>query len=153
MLGEMMNSFEIINETNSNIDELNEIENVLNYALKHLKLENCVFNIIIVNKDVIHKLNKDYRGIDRVTDVISFALEDDETFNSGDIRILGDIYICLEKALEQASEYGHSKLRELSFLSIHGLLHLLGYDHMNEEDEKVMFSLQDEILNGYGVIR
>ena len=66
---------------------------------------------------------------------------------------IGDIYICLDRAKEQASEYGHSYLRELSFLLVHGFLHLLGYDHMNEEDEKKMFSLQEEILDGYGIKR
>ena len=148
-----MNSYEIINESKSIVEEIEKIKGVVNYALEYLKLEKCLFNIIIVDKDTIHKLNKEYRGIDRVTDVISFALEDDNTFNNNDIRVLGDIYICLDKALEQAIEYGHSNLRELSFLSIHGLLHLLGYDHMNEEDEKVMFTLQDKILEGFGVIR
>ena len=68
-------------------------------------------------------------------------------------RLLGDIYICLERAKEQAINYGHSFKRELFFLTIHGLLHLLGYDHMNEEDEKEMFSLQEEILDGYGIKR
>ena len=76
-----------------------------------------------------------------------------KTFISSGVRVLGDIYICLNKARSQAIEYGHSFLREISFLSVHGLLHLLGYDHMNPEDEKVMFSLQDEILNSYGVTR
>ena len=148
-----MNSFEIINNTEENIKELDEVRKVVEYALKYQKIDNAVFNIIIVDEETIHKLNKEYRGIDRVTDVISFALEDDKTFNTSEVRVLGDIYICLKKAHDQAIEYGHSFLRELSFLSIHGLLHLLGYDHMNEEDEKVMFSLQDEILNSYGVTR
>ena len=148
-----MNSFEIINETNENVNEIEEVKNVLKYALDYLKIENAIFNIIIVDEEKIHYLNKEYRGVDRVTDVISFALEDDDTFESNEIRVLGDIYICLNKAREQAVEYGHSFLREFSFLSIHGLLHLLGYDHMTPEDEKVMFSLQDEILNNYGIRR
>ena len=148
-----MNNFEIFNNTKEDIEELEEVQNVVSYALKYLKIDNAVFNIIIVDEDTIHKLNKEYRGIDRVTDVISFALEDDKTFISSSVRVLGDIYICLNKARSQALEYGHSFLREISFLSVHGLLHLLGYDHMNPEDEKVMFSLQDEILNSYGVTR
>lgn len=148
-----MNNFEIINNTDIKIDELFEVKKIVDYALKHMKIENTLFNIIVVDKDTIHKLNKEYRGIDKVTDVISFALEDDKTFNNSNIRVLGDIYICADKAYEQATEYGHSSLREFAFLSIHGLLHLLGYDHMNEDDEKVMFNLQDEILNSYGVIR
>ena len=99
------------------------------------------------------EINKNYRGKDSVTDVISFALEDDKSFIKTDIRILGDIYICYQRALSQSKEYGHSILRELSFLSIHGLLHLLGYDHMNEEDEKIMFDLQERILDKYGIKR
>lgn len=148
-----MNSFDIINETKENIDELDTVKNVLEFALKYLKIENSIFNVIIVSIDKIHELNKTYRNIDRPTDVISFALEDDETFVKTDYRVLGDIYICLDKARSQAIEYGHSFKREICFLSIHGLLHLLGYDHMNPEDEKVMFDLQDKILNEYGITR
>ena len=148
-----MNSFDIINETKESIDELDTVKNVLEFALKYLKIENSIFNVIIVSTDKIHELNKTYRNIDRPTDVISFALEDDETFVKTDYRVLGDIYICLDKARSQAVEYGHSFKREICFLSIHGLLHLLGYDHMNPEDEKVMFDLQDKILNEYGITR
>ena len=85
--------------------------------------------------------------------MISFALEDNEDITYQDFRLLGDIYICIDKIYSQAEEYGHSVLRELSFLTIHGFLHLLGYDHMVEEDEKVMFKRQEEILNGYGITR
>ena len=120
---------------------------------KDEELDNGEFNVIIVNEEKIHDLNREYRGIDRVTDVISFALEDDKSFNIEDYRMLGDIYICLNKVKEQANEYGHSFKRELSFLAIHGLLHLLGYDHMNEEDEKVMFDKQEEVLKRYGIER
>ena len=102
----------------------------------------------------IQYLNKTYRNIDRETDVITFALEDDETVvNGSDERILGDIYISLDKAKSQAEEYGHSLLRELSFLAVHGFYHLLGYDHMTEEDEKVMFGKQKEVLEEYGITR
>ena len=148
-----MNSFEIINETNNNIKELETVKNVLESALRYLKIENSIFNVIIVSTEKIHELNKTYRNIDRPTDVISFALEDDETFVKTDYRVLGDIYICLDKAKEQAIEYGHSFKREICFLSIHGLLHLLGYDHMTKEDEEIMFGLQDKILNEYGITR
>lgn len=146
-----MNSFEIINETNEDIKELEEIQKLADFALKYQKIEHAVFNIIIVDEEKIQFLNKNYRNKDSVTDVISFALEDDNTFIQTDMRILGDIYICLKKAKEQSVEYGHSFLRELSFLTVHGLLHLLGYDHMNEEDEKIMFKLQEMILNEYGI--
>lgn len=148
-----MNSFDIINETKESIDELDTVKKVLEFALKYLKIENSIFNVIVVSTDKIHELNKTYRNIDRPTDVISFALEDDSTFIKTDYRVLGDIYICLDKARSQAVEYGHSFKREICFLSIHGLLHLLGYDHMNPEDEKIMFGLQDKILNEYGITR
>ena len=148
-----MNQFEIINELNEDIKELSEVEKVVLFALNYQKITNAVFNIIIVDKDTIQKLNREYRNKDSVTDVISFALEDDDTFIKTDLRVLGDIYICLDRAKEQASEYGHSLLRELSFLSIHGLLHLLGYDHQTKEDENVMFGLQELILNEYGIKR
>lgn len=148
-----MNQFEIINELNEDIKELSEVKKVVLFALNYQKITNAVFNIIVVDKDTIQKLNREYRNKDSVTDVISFALEDDNTFIKTDLRVLGDIYICLDRAKEQASEYGHSLLRELSFLSVHGLLHLLGYDHQTKEDESVMFGLQEMILNEYGIKR
>lgn len=146
-----MNNYEIFNETNEEIKELEEVKKLVDFALDYQKIKNSMFNIIIVNEDKIHELNKNYRNIDSTTDVISFALEDDNTFIETDMRILGDIYICIEKARSQALEYKHSFLREISFLTIHGLLHLLGYDHMKEEDEKIMFKLQEMILNEYGI--
>ena len=148
-----MNKFEIINETKEEIKELKEIEKLLNFALDYQKINNAVFNIIIVDLNTIHEINKTYRDKDSATDVISFALEDDKTFIETEYRILGDIYIFLDKAKSQAIEYGHSFLREFSFLTIHGLLHLLGYDHMNDKDEKIMFNLQEMILNEYGIKR
>ena len=148
-----MNKFEIINETNEEIKELSEIEKLLEFALKYQKVDNAIFNIIIVDEKTIQDINREYRGKDSITDVISFALEDDESFIETDFRILGDIYICLNRTKSQATEYGHSFLREISFLTIHGLLHLLGYDHMTLEEEKVMFNLQEMILNEYGIKR
>ena len=148
-----MNEVEIIKKVDENIEELKEVEKFVQYVLEYQKLENVMFNIIIVDNEEIHKLNKSYRGIDRPTDVISFALEDDDTFIKMDIRILGDIYISIDKARSQALEYGHSLLRELCFLTVHGILHLLVYDHMKEEDEKVMFELQERILDSYGIKR
>ena len=145
--------FEIINETNEELKELDTVKKLLEFAITYTKVGNVVFNVIIVDNDYIHKLNKEYRGIDRVTDVISFALEDNLDIKYDDFRLLGDIYISIDKARSQAIEYGHSFLRELCFLSIHGLLHLLGYDHMEKEDEKVMFGLQEEILDAFGIKR
>ena len=146
---------EIFNETDSNLDQdLIKLKKLLVDFCKREKLGNVLFNIIIVNEEKIHYLNKQYRNIDKPTDVISFALEDDDKMTSPeDIRILGDIYICLEKVISQAKEYNHSFERELTFLCVHGLLHLLGYDHMNKEDEKIMFSKQEEVLNYYGITR
>lgn len=120
-------------------------------TFKHLKLQfEPIVSVSLVDNEFIHKMNREYRGIDRPTDVISFAFLDNEDrdalYKSKEPVCLGDIYISVIKAQEQAIEYGHSLKRELSFLFVHGLLHLLGYDHMNEEDEKVMFKLQDEIL-------
>ena len=146
-----MNKFEIINETKEEIKEIKIIDKLISFALNYLNIENAVLNIIIVDNETIHKINKEYRNIDRPTDVISFALEDNKDFIDIGYRILGDIYISIEKVREQSINYNHSFLRELSFLSIHGLLHLLGYDHMNEEDEKEMFELQELILNEFGI--
>lgn len=143
--------FEIINELGVEITELKTVEELLKFVIKKEKLENCLFNIIIVDNSYIHQLNKEYRGIDRPTDVISFALEDYKDDITLDFRMLGDIYISLDKAKEQALEYGHSFLREICFLTIHGLLHLLGYDHMEKEDEVIMFNKQDEILDEFGI--
>ncbi|MEG0266843.1 MAG: rRNA maturation RNase YbeY [Bacilli bacterium] len=128
------------------INETEDIKKVIEVAIEHEKLDNLEFNIIIVDNDYIHELNKNYRKIDRPTDVITFALEDYEDIKL-DHRMLGDIYISYDKAISQSKEYGHSLKREICFLAVHGFLHLLGYDHMNEEDEKIMFGKQELILN------
>lgn len=147
-------NIEVANQTEENLDrELKELKELLENVCKDEKIGDGEFNIIIVTSDFIHELNKNYRNIDRVTDVISFALEDDKTFNLDNYRVLGDIYICLDKVKSQALEYGHSFKRELSFLAVHGLLHLLGYDHMTKEEEEVMFAKQEEVLSRYGIER
>ena len=145
--------FEIWNETNEKIEELGSMHTVLQIAIQNQKLDNVEFNVIIVSNPYIHKLNKEYRNIDRETDVITFALEDTKDITYENYRLLGDIYISIDKAKEQAECYGHSLKRELCFLSVHGFLHLLGYDHMNVEDEKVMFGLQEDILNEAGITK
>ena len=148
-----MNHFEVFNETDEEID-IEEEKKIIEFALKHEKLENVEFNVIFVDSKTIQNINKEYRNIDRVTDVISFALEDGEdniNFDFG--RLLGDIYICVEKMKSQAKEYGHSLIREQGFLTIHGLLHLLGYDHQTKEEEEIMFTKQELILNDYGLKR
>ena len=147
-----MNKIEIFNQTEEEVKELETVEKVLYSALEKEHMENTSFNLIIVDNNYIHELNKNYRHIDRETDV--FALEDEDTVIIPDEeRILGDVYISLDKAMAQADEYGHSFLREICFLAVHGFYHLLGYDHMTEYDEKVMFAKQEEVLNSYGITR
>lgn len=149
-----MNKVELFNQTEKEITELDTVLKVLDSALKKENLDNVSFNLIIVDNEYIHELNRTYRNIDRETDVITFALEDEDSIIlPSDDRVLGDIYISIDKAESQALEYGHSLLRELSFLSVHGFYHLLGYDHMTEDDEKVMFKKQEEVLEEYGISR
>lgn len=143
----------IFNETNEEIKELETIKELMEFALKYEKVLNAEFNIIIIDNKRIKEINKEYRNIDKETDVISFALEDVKDFIYSDLRLLGDIYISLDKVKEQSKLYEHSFLRELAFLSVHGLLHLLGYDHMEKQDEIIMFQKQDEILDKFGIKR
>ena len=149
-----MNKIEIFNQTEEEVKELETVEKVLYSALEKEHMENTSFNLIIVDNNYIHELNKNYRHIDRETDVITLSLEDEDTVIIPDEeRILGDVYISLDKAMAQADEYGHSFLREICFLAVHGFYHLLGYNHMTEADEKVMFAKQEEVLNSYGITR
>lgn len=144
--------FEIFNNTNNKIDT-EELNDYIKYVIGELKIDNAIFNIIFIDNEEIRKINKEYRNVDRETDVISFALEDNMDVVYDDFRLLGDIYISYEKALEQAGIYNHSVKREVFFLATHGILHLLGYDHMEEDDEKVMFELQNKLLDSYGITR
>ncbi len=146
-----MNCIEIFNEYGKEINELELLSDFINYAADKLELKNVMFNVIMVDNESIHKINKEYRNIDRPTDVITFALEDNKLIDIPNGRVLGDVYISYDKVISQAKEYGHSKEREICFLGVHGLLHLLGYDHMNKEEEKEMFNLQKELLNSYGI--
>lgn len=150
-----MDNVEVFNETNEEIKDLEILKPLLEYARKVENLEDTEleFSIIIVDNKKIHEINKKYRNIDRPTDVISFALEDYEDIKFDNYRPLGDIYISIDKVKEQAKVYGHSELRELAFLTVHGFLHLLGYDHMEKEDEKIMFARQELILDGFGIKR
>ncbi|MBE6135836.1 MAG: rRNA maturation RNase YbeY [Erysipelotrichaceae bacterium] len=140
---------------NSLYQEFNEYEDIYteiaNKAIKYLGLSfEPIISVSLVDEETIHQINNDYRHIDRVTDVISFAFNDGEDreklYHSNQMVVLGDIYICVDQAKRQADEYGHSLDREMRFLFVHGLLHLLGYDHMTKEDEEIMFPLQEEIL-------
>ena len=145
--------FEIFNEYGKEVTEVKILKDYIKYVVKKLKLKKCEFNIILVDNKRIHKINREYRSIDRETDVISFAMEDNMDVKYTDFRLLGDIYISIDRCYSQAMEYGHSMLREICFLATHGILHLLGYDHMNPEDEKEMFKLQEELLDGYNIKR
>ena len=146
-----MENYSIVdNNLYQNYDYLNE---VINHTLEVMDAKESIFAIIFVTKEEIHELNKQYRGVDRVTDVISFALEDAHDVSLSDIRVLGDIYICIDRMKEQAIEYNHSETRELSFLTVHGLLHLLGYDHQTKEEEEIMFNLQRKILSDLNINR
>lgn len=140
-------------EDNDLYNDYEYLYDVLDYALKHQKVENAIFSVIFVGDEEIHTMNREYRNVDRITDVISFAFEDNKDIMYNEIRMLGDIYICIPQMKRQAESYGHSEKRELSFLAVHGILHLLGYDHMNEEDEKEMFALQELILNDKDIKR
>ncbi|ALN76538.1 MULTISPECIES: rRNA maturation RNase YbeY [Staphylococcus] len=137
-------------------DWYKQIESLLTFAKDQENItEDAELSVTFVDKDEIQAINRDYRDKDKVTDVISFAFEEDETvFEGMDMpRVLGDIIICTDVAQEQALQYNHSFERELGFLALHGFLHLLGYDHMNETDEQQMFQRQDDILNAYGLSR
>ncbi len=148
-----MNEFNVFNETNEDISFKNDLIGLVNYSLEVLEVDNAIFDIILVDDEEIKKINKQYRNKDTSTDVISFALEDEKTINIPSIRMLGDVYVSFDTAKSQAKEYNHSLKRELSFLIVHGLLHLLGYSHDKIENEKKMFELQERILEGYGIKR
>lgn len=144
----------------------NEVENfennyeqdftaIIEQALKTLGIKDDVeVSCVLVDDERIHEINREYRHIDRSTDVISFAMEDNDQFYvEGMPRTLGDIFISVDHAKKQAEEYGHSLRREMCFLFTHGILHLLGYDHMTDEQEKEMFGLQDQILGALSIER
>ena len=111
-----------------------------------------IVSYIFVDLERIHQINKEYRDIDRPTDVISFAYVDSDINHELPVE-LGDVFICNEKVIEQANSYGHSVYRECAFLITHGILHLLGYDHMEKSDEEVMFKLQEEVLQELKIYR
>ena len=132
-----------------------EYVEIMAFVLRELAIKpNYEVDVSLVDEDTIQTINRDYRNKDAVTDVISFAFEDDKS-DLGKIvgdevpRMLGEIFICVPRCLQQAREIGNSDRREFRFLFVHGLLHLLGYDHMKPEDEAVMFPLQDKLLSAY----
>ena len=164
-------SIYIENETETNLD-FNYEEVIQNVILYSLEFVNCPYetevNIVLTDNEAIHQVNLEYRDIDRPTDVLSFPMveykepgdfcgieeENPDVFNleTGEL-ILGDIMISLEKVKEQAMEYGHSELRELAFLTAHSMLHLFGYDHIEDEERRIMEEAQQEIMSGLNISR
>lgn len=110
-------------------------------------------SVLICDAPVIHELNKTYRGVDAPTDVLSFALNEGEDDVPEEETELGDIIINLDRAEAQAAEYGHSREREVAYLAVHGFLHILGYDHYEEEEKKEMRTAEEAILSACGLER
>ena len=156
---------ELIDETEVVKEEYQKlVEDVVSFASDYLHYpENRECCISFVSSERIREINRDFRNIDKVTDVISFALDDEDedmdpikNFMASDenfVTSIGDIIISVDRAKEQAEDYGHSLERELGFLALHGFLHLNGYDHQTEEEEAEMTGLQKEILEAYGLNR
>ena len=120
--------------------------------------EDAEIEVLFASLEEIHQINLQQRSIDRPTDVLSFPMEEDPFIAEPDIStgavFLGSMVLCIDKAKEQAEEYGHSLEREIAFLTVHSVLHLLGYDHeLGEQEEREMFSRQEEILKGMGLTR
>lgn len=128
------------------------IERAVGSALRYENRRGDV-TVLLTDDDTIHRLNASFRHVDRPTDVLTFPAWEGEALAQLPDGYLGDIAISLPTALRQAAEYGHSLTRELSFLAVHGTLHLLGYDHMEQADADAMFALQDKILEEMSVTR
>lgn len=163
-----------IDNRQNKIEVDNELEDILNqvieYALKEEKVnQEYEVSIIFVDNEEIKQLNSEFRNIQRETDVLSFPMLeypphnvfkevylkhkfDDSYYDEGKL-VLGDIALSLEKALEQSKEFGHSFYREACYLTIHSILHLLGYDHIEDEDKVVMRSREEEILSKFNINR
>lgn len=136
---------EIINKV---LDECFEEENLNN--------KNLYINIVLTNPENIKRINKEHRNIDKETDVLSFPMfekEELENRTSLTLDILGDIVISIDKVKEQAIEYGHSFERELSYMIVHGFYHLMGYDHMEETDKKIMREKEENILEKLRILK
>jgi len=163
MVINMGNSIEFIDLMNNEIlkDYERSFKKILKRVKKELKIRGKIgMSVTLCDNNHIHELNKTYRKKDMPTDVLSFAIEDDENEELleamkklSSVREIGDIVISYEKAEEQAKEYNHSLYREMCFLFTHGVLHLLGYDHINKTDEDEMFGLQKKILNDLKIVR
>ena len=143
-----MNDFEIIDNYGCDFD-YKYLEKIINRTLEMENVKDSTFSIVFIDDEYMHELNLKYRGIDRTTDVLSFAFEDNNKI-CYNIRQLGEIFVSIPKMRLQAKEYGHSEKRELAFLIVHGILHLLGYDHtLGLKEEKEMFEKQEWVLNEF----
>ena len=143
-----MNDFEIIDNYGCDFD-YKYLEKIINRTLEMENVKDSTFSIVFIDDEYMYELNLKYRGIDRTTDVLSFAFEDNNKI-CYNIRQLGEIFVSIPKMRLQAKEYGHSEKRELAFLIVHGILHLLGYDHtLGLKEEKEMFEKQELVLNEF----
>lgn len=146
-----MENIGITNETNKDLSAYEDlIYDVVNYTLKDNEAEGANLSIVFINDEQMREMNNTYRNIDNTTDVLSFAFED-ETTSISYMRTLGDIFISIDKVTNQSIEYNHSFKRELFFLIVHGVLHLLGYNHDDEQSEKIMFEKQENILKEFRI--
>ena len=148
----------VANDTNEDLDLdiiRKKAEKTITEVLRVENIsENAEVSLSIVDKETIHRLNKDYRNVDRETDVLSFPLDEEGFDNEGNpLILLGDIVICLDVAEDQAADFGHSLEREIMYLICHSTLHLLGYDHIEEDDKKVMRSKEKEVMKNLGVFK
>ena len=127
---------------------------VLNKGAELQKVpDDAEISVLICDADTIHELNRDYRNVDAPTDVLSFALNEGEDDIPEEEKALGDIVINLDRAIAQAEEFGHGKEREMAYLSVHGFLHILGYDHYDPEEKKAMRKAEEDILSACGLTR
>lgn len=124
------------------------VEKSIEAALEEIEFtDDYEVSVSFVGDEEIHELNRDYRGVDRTTDVLSFPMDDEFT------NMLGDIVININKVIEQAKEYGHSEKREISYLTVHSTLHLMGFDHEEEEDKKEMRAVEDRVMEKLEISR
>ncbi|NQO33654.1 rRNA maturation RNase YbeY [Streptococcus suis] len=161
---------EMIDETGQVSDQMQEqITDLLQFAAEKIGKQNKEMAVTFVDNKRVHEVNLEYRGIDRPTDVVSleYKPENEIFFDEEDLQdnpelaemmedfdaYIGELYISIDKAREQAEDYGHSYEREMGFLAVHGFLHINGYDHYTPEEEAEMFGLQEEILTAYGLTR
>lgn len=124
------------------------VELAANAALKHENAESRFLSVVLTTDENIHEYNREYRSVDRPTDVLSFPADEGDDLLAPPDGFLGDIMISIPRAREQAKALGHSTEREILFLTVHGVLHLLGYDHMRPEDERIMLPVQRSIVEG-----